>query len=245
MLAPLPAEPAEPLSQPSPQLAPWAIILVIAQKDWRIEGRARDVLLSTVFFAGLVLMIFAFALTNPDNREQVWSVTPGILWVAMAFSGILAAGRAFGAEQDDGALEALLLYPVAHEYIYLGKLLGNLGFMAVLSGLITPFALLLYGPPINNWPLFIATIVLGVLGFSIVSTFHAALTVNLRAREALLPVLIFPLVVPVVLATVKATSALIGGISADRPEGWLQLLLAFDVIYLVACTLAFPAIVET
>jgi heme exporter protein B len=220
------------------------IIWGIAQKDWRVEGRTRDVLLGTLFFAALMLMIFAFALINPDSRAQVASVTPGVLWVAIAFASILASGRAFAAEQEDGALEALLLYPVVHEYLYLGKLLGNLGFMSVVTAFIVPFTLLIYGANIENWLLFFVTIALGVLGFATVTTFYAALTVNLRAREALLPVLVFPLVVPVVLATVKASAALLGVASADRPEGWLMLLATFDVVYLVACTLVFPAVVE-
>jgi heme exporter protein B len=221
----------------------WRAIWTIALKDWRIEGRARDVMMATLFFAGMVVMILAFAFGPESSRLR--EAAPGILWVAIAFASILAASRAFGSEAEDGALEALLLYPVPHEAVYLGKLLGNLGLMLLLSLVLVPATLLLYGVTLRGLELeFVGAVILGVIGFSIIATFQSALTVGLRARESLLPLLIFPIVVPIVLGAVKATVGIVTLDPSVDLGGWLRLLLAFDLIYLVTCTLAFPYAVE-
>ncbi len=223
---------------------PWQVILTIAAKDWRIEGRARDVLTATIFFAGLVVMILAFAFGPETVRLR--QAAPGVLWVAIAFASILAASRAFASEAEDGALEALLLYPVPHELIYLGKLLSNIGLMLMLALLVVPLTVLLYDVKVGeNLPLLLLTVFLGVIGFSIISTFQSSLTVNLRARESLLPVLIFPLVVPVVIGAVKATTLIVTNGSGVEIWGWLRLLIGFNVVYITVCTLVFPFAVES
>ncbi len=223
---------------------PWHVILTIAAKDWRIEGRARDVLTATIFFAGLVVMILAFAFGPETTRLR--EAAPGVLWVAIAFASILAASRAFASEAEDGALEALLLYPVPHELIYLGKLLSNIGLMLTLALLVVPLTILLYDVKVGeNLGLLLLTVFLGVIGFSIISTFQSSLTVNLRARESLLPVLIFPLVVPVVIGAVKATTLIVTGGSGVEIWGWLRLLIGFNVVYVSVCTLVFPFAVES
>ena len=222
---------------------PWRVILTIAAKDWRIEGRARDVLTATVFFAGLVVMILAFAFGPETTRLR--EAAPGVLWVAIAFSSILAASRAFASEAEDGALEALLLYPVPHELIYLGKLLSNVGLMLMLALLVTPLTVLLYAVNVGSAAMLALTVFLGVIGFSIISTFQSSLTVNLRARESLLPVLIFPLVVPVVIGAVKATTLIVTNGSGIEIWGWLRLLIGFNIVYVTVCTLVFPFAVES
>jgi heme exporter protein B len=225
-------------------MKPWHVILTIAAKDWRIEGRARDVLTATIFFAGLVVMILAFAFGPETTRLR--EAAPGVLWVAIAFASILAASRAFASEAEDGALEALLLYPVPHELIYLGKLLSNIGLMLMLALLVVPLTVLLYDVKVGeNLPLLLLTVFLGVIGFSIISTFQSSLTVNLRARESLLPVLIFPLVVPVVIGAVKATTLIVTNGSGNEIWGWLRLLIGFNVVYVTVCTLVFPFAVES
>ncbi len=223
---------------------PWRVILTIAAKDWRIEGRARDVLTATIFFAGLVVMILAFAFGPETTRLR--EAAPGVLWVAIAFASILAASRAFASEAEDGALEALLLYPVPHELIYLGKLVSNIGLMLMLALLVTPLTVLLYAVNVGeHLPMLALTVFLGVIGFSIIATFQSSLTVNLRARESLLPVLIFPLVVPVVIGAVKATTLIVTGGSGIEIWGWLRLLIGFNIVYLTVCTLVFPFAVES
>ena len=222
---------------------PWRVILTIASKDWRIEGRARDVLTATVFFAGLVVMILAFAFGPETTRLR--EAAPGVLWVAIAFASILAASRAFASEAEDGALEALLLYPVPHELIYLGKLLSNVGLMLMLALLVTPLTVLLYAVNVGSAAMLALTVFLGVIGFSIIATFQSSLTVNLRARESLLPVLIFPLVVPVVIGAVKATTLIVTNGSGIEIWGWLRLLIGFNIVYVTVCTLVFPFAVES
>ena len=222
---------------------PWRVILTIAAKDWRIEGRARDVLTATVFFAGLVVMILAFAFGPETTRLR--EAAPGVLWVAIAFSSILAASRAFASEAEDGALEALLLYPVPHELIYLGKLLSNVGLMLMLALLVTPLTVLLYAVNVGSAAMLALTVFLGVIGFSIIATFQSSLTVNLRARESLLPVLIFPLVVPVVIGAVKATTLIVTNGSGIEIWGWLRLLIGFNIVYVTVCTLVFSFAVES
>jgi heme exporter protein B len=232
-------------------LHPLTAIWTIARKDWLIEGRARDVLTATLFFAGMVVVIqvFAFGPSNASSSEfskVLKQAAPGVLWVAVAFASILAANRAFAAEAEDGALEALLAYPVSPEFLYLGKLLANLGLMLILATIVTPITIFLYGLTVgSSWPLLILTVFLGTAGFSIVSTFFSALTVNLRAREALLPIIVFPLVVAVVLGAVNATVAIVTLAPADEVWKWLRLLIGFDVVLVTTCTLVFPFAVET
>lgn len=220
-------------------------ILTIARKDWRVEGRARDVLTATLFFAGIVVLIMGLAFSDPDRKAVGQAVAPGVLWVAIAFASTLAAGRAFAAESEDGALEALLLYPVPHEVVYLGKLLGNVVLMLILTAVITPLVIFIFNLDVHGrWLELIGTLVLGTLGFSVITVFHSAITVNLRARESLLPVLIFPIVVPVVLGTIKATGLIVTDGSGEDVAAWLRLIVGFDLIYAVVCTLVFPYAVE-
>ncbi|HEX2864005.1 MAG TPA: heme exporter protein CcmB [Deinococcales bacterium] len=217
--------------------------LAVAVKDWRVEGRAREVLAATLFFALLVLVILGFAF-GPDPA-RLRAAGPGILWVAISFASILAAGRAYAQEVEDGALETLLLYPVAHEWLYLGKLAGNLGLMLLLALVIAPVTAIVYDLPLGgHWPAYLGLVALGTTGLSIVTTFHSALTVNLRARESLLPILVFPLVVPVVLGAVKATAALAGLAPLGDAASWANLLAVFCVVYTTVCTLVFPFAVE-
>lgn len=232
------------------RLSAWSVIWTVARKDWRIEGRARDVLTATLFFAGMVVVIQAFAFgpaqaSSVEFANALRQAAPGVLWVAVAFASILASSRSFGAEAEDGALDALLSYPVPHELLYLGKLLANLGLMLILAGLVTPFTILIYNLPVGDrWPLMVLTVFLGTMGFSIVSTFFSALTVNLRAREALLPIMVFPLVVAVVLGAVNATVGIVTLAPLEDTWKWLRLLVGFDLMLVTVCTLVFPFAVE-
>ena len=238
-------EPA-PAARIAARVNPWggaSAALAVALKDWRVEGRAREVLAATLFFAMLVLVILGFAFGPDPARLRV--AGPGILWVAISFAAILSAGRAYAQEAEDGALETLLLYPVAHEWLYLGKLAGNLGLMLVLAAVIAPATAVVYDLPLaGRWLGYLGVVALGTTGLAIVTTFHSALTVNLRARESLLPILVFPLVVPVVLGAVKATTALVGLGPPDDAVSWANLLVVFNVVYLTVCTLMFPFAVE-
>ena len=224
----------------------WQHIWAIARKDARLSGRTRDTLLATSFYAALVLLILGLALGPDDARLQ--PAAAGAVWASLALASAIASGRAFAQEQEAGALEQLTLYPGPHGAIYLGKWLGSWLQLLLLALLIVPLGLLLFGAAGGGqalpWLSLGLVAVLGVTGLSASSTFYAAITVNLRAREALLPALAFPLLVPVVLATVKTTGLLIAGGWSAEVSGWLGFLAAFDVGTLIVCTLLFPYAVE-
>lgn len=230
-----------------------AQILTIARKDLRLAGRTRDTLLATAFYVALVLLVLGLSL-GPDDAH-LRPAAAGAVWAALALASAIASGRAFAQEQEAGALEQLTLYPGPHGALYLGKWLGSWWQLLGLSLLVLPLGLVLFGalgvarlpgeaaPPLP-WAGLLLTTLLGVTGLSASSTFYAAITVNLRAREALLPALAFPLLVPVILASVKATGVLLSIGWTAEVAGWLGFLAAFDVGTLIVCTLLFPFALE-
>lgn len=220
-----------------------AALLAIARKDLLQEARSRAVTVATLFFSAVTLVMMAFAMGQ--DAELLRRSAPGVLWVALAFAGVISAAQSFQSDLEEGAFDQLLLYPVPRAAIYLGKLLANWLYLALLGLLMTPVTLVLYGaqagPRVWLLPL---TLILGTFGFAVVATFYAALTANLQARESLLPVLMFPVVVPVLLGSVRASEALIGLGNATLAGGWMQLLTGFDLVYFVTCTAIFHLVVE-
>lgn len=218
-------------------------VLSVARKDLLLELRSKEVTIATLFFSGLVLVVLAFALG--PNEAALRNASAGVLWVALAFAGVISASQSYQSELEEGALEQLLLYPVPRATLFLGKLLANWLFMLTLGVLLLPLSAAVFGATISSNVLWLLLVIaLGTLGFSLIATFYAALTANLRARESLLPVLIFPIIVPVILASVRASSAvmLLGNPAEGR--SWIQLLAGFDLVYLVVCTAIFPFVVE-
>lgn len=208
------------------------VALAVAGKDVRAELRGRHALTSTLFFAGLVLILFGFAL-GPD-RERLSAAAPGLLWLAVVFAGVLAVSRLHLLEADDGALEQLALYPVPRRAIYAGKVLAGTGLMAALGIVLLALVALLFAVDVvPAAPVLLLTVLLGAVGFAAAGTFYAALTVRLRSREVLLPLLLLPVVAPLLLAAVKATAAALAGDPFGELWAWLQLLVAFDVLMLV------------
>ncbi|WP_291426393.1 heme exporter protein CcmB [Deinococcus sp.] len=223
----------------------------IALKDLLVAGRTRDTLMATAFFAGLVLLVLGLALGGNNGRsaEQLAAVSAGAVWTALALAAAVGAQRAFAQESEAGALEQLTLYPGPHGAIYLGKLLGVLGPLLLVAAGVLPIGLILFGAAGAGrsvpWLWLTLTTLLGVLGFAAGTTFYGSITVNLRAREALLPALAFPILVPVVIASVRATTLLLqGGWSGDVAT-WLGFLLAFDVGTVILATLLFPYALES
>jgi heme exporter protein B len=217
----------------------WAM----TRKDVTVELRARERVNAMLFFAALVLFIFNFAL-GPD-REKLREVAPGLLWLAFLFTGMLGLARSFQAERENDCFEELLLTPGDRESIYCGKLAGNVLFMLMAEALILPLFGILYN--LDVWgalPALALVAVLGTVGFSTLGTLLAAMTAHLRAREVMLPLLLFPLTVPVILGSVRATEAILSGGGLGEVGHWLKLLAGFDVIFLVACPLAFEFVLE-
>jgi heme exporter protein B len=220
-----------------------AVALAIARKDALAELRGRQAVGSTLFFAALVLLLFGFAL-GPDSRRLA-EAAPGLLWLAIVFGGLLTVARLHQLEAEDGALEELARYPVERHAIYLGKALAGLGALVVLGGLLMPVVAILYGIDLAGaWLPLGATLLLGVVGLAAVGTFYAGVTVRMRAREVMLPLLMLPVIAPLLLAAVKATTAALGGDPLGELGSWLQLLAAFDLVMLVAGAATYGYLLE-
>ncbi|MBB5232791.1 heme exporter protein CcmB [Deinococcus budaensis] len=225
--------------------------LHVAAKDLRVAGRTRDTLLATAFFAGLVLLVLGLALggdTSGRTPAQTAGVAAGAVWTALALAAAVGAQRAFAQEQEAGALEQLTLYPGPHGALYLGKLLGVLGPLCLVAAFTLPAGLVLFGAAGAGravpWPALTLLSALGVVGFAAGTTFYGSITVSLRAREALLPALAFPILVPVVIATVKGTSLLLTAGWTPEVTTWVVFLAAFDLGTVILATLLFPFAVE-
>lgn len=217
----------------------WAVFW----KDLLVEVRTRASFNAMVFFAAMVLIIFAFAV-GPD-RDLQRRLAGGLLWVAITFTGVLSLSRTFHGEELAGGLEGLELYPGEVRAIYLGKLAGNLTLLLVVEAVLYPTAAILYDlDMLAAAPALAGVALLGTLGFSLIGTFYAALTLHMRARELMLPLLLLPLLVPVFLGAVNATTALLTNDPAAGLDGWVRLLVAFDIIYFVVCVWTFPIVLE-
>jgi heme exporter protein B len=218
----------------------WRTVRAIVRKDLLIELRSRDVLSSAVVFTLLVLLIFNFALDL--TGETVRAVAPGVLWVTFIFAGMLTLGRAFARERERGALQGLLLAPIDRGALFVAKLLVNLALLGVVELVALPAFVGLYNLSPRPGAL-LAVVALGTLGFATVGTLFAAVAANTRAREALLPLLLFPVLVPVIIGAVKATGEGLPGAAPDGPP-WLGLLVAFDAIFLALGYVLFEYVIE-
>jgi heme exporter protein B len=215
-------------------------VLTIVRKDLLVELRRRETFLSQLVFGLLVVVLFDFAF---DVRaDQVRSLIPGMLWVTFVFAGVLSLNRAFSLEKDRGTLDGLLLAPVDRAAIYIGKLLSHLASMFTVEVILVAASTLFFGLTFDIVPL-AAALILGTLGFSCVGTLFAAMASSTGAREVLLPVLLFPVSVPVLIAAVKATALSMG---AGDPEShpWLGLIAAYDAIFLAVSFAVFEYILE-
>jgi heme exporter protein B len=212
-------------------------------KEALVEARGRETILAGVVFALLVLVIFNFAF---DLRvENVAAVAPGVLWVTVTFAGVLSLGRAFARERDRRTLDGLLLAPVDRSALYVAKVVASFTSMLVVELVAVPAFIGLFNVSVNL-PLLVLGLLLGTLGLAGVGTLFAAIAAHTRAREVLLPLLLFPIQVPVILATVKTTGAAVRvpGIEPPDVSQWLGLLVAFDALFLSLSVLLFEYVIE-
>jgi heme exporter protein B len=217
--------------------------LAVARKDVTIELRSRSVILAALAFALLSLSIFFFA-WDPTEVASI-DLAPGVLWVIFTFSSLLGLHRSFGVEQATRAIDGLLAAPVDREGIFLGKLLANLAFVLLVQVVSVPGVALLYNVPIASYAGSLALVVLlASLGVVAVGTLFSAMAVNTRLAELLLPLLALPFFVPVILPAAQATARLMSGRAVSEVASYIELLAAFDVIFLVVCTLAYPFTLE-
>jgi heme exporter protein B len=220
-----------------------AVAWAIARKDALSELRGRQAAGSTLFFAALVLLLFGFAL-GPDSRKLA-EAAPGLLWLAIVFGGLLTVARLHQIETDDDALDQLTRYPVDRRAIYFGKALAGLLAMAVLGGLLLPVVGIMYSVDLlSALPALLLTLALGAIGFAAVGTFYAGVTVRMRAREVMLPLLMLPVIAPLLLAAVKATAAALAGDPLGDYWAWLQLLAGFDIVMLLAGAAGYGFLLE-
>jgi len=216
---------------------------LIARKDLAIEFRTRSAFLSALVFSLLGLVIFYYA-WDPTAVSAA-DLAPGVLWVIFTFSGLLGLHRSFGVESEDHAIDGLLAAPVSREAIFLGKAMANLIFVAAVQAITVPALVVFYNLSLGGVaaPL-IAIAILAAIGLVAVGTLFSAMAVNTRLAELLLPMLALPFFVPIVTAAAQATAKLLSGRPVVEASAWLKLLVAFDIVFVVACTLAYPFTVE-
>ena len=218
-------------------------VLAIVWKDIVAELRTKEMFSAMFVFAVLVIVVFNFAFDLRVSGERVRQVAPGALWVAFTFAGVLGLNRAFILEKDRGCLEGLLLAPVDHTAIYFGKMISSVLFMLVVEALMLPVFTAFFGVNLFDLGL-VLVIVLGTVGFASVGTILSAMTAQTRAREVLLPILLLPVAAPVLIAAVKATSGILDGLALSEVSRWLQLLLAFDIIFPAVAFMTFDYVVK-
>ena len=216
---------------------------IIARKDLAVELRTRSAFLSVVVFALLGLVIFFFA-WDPTAVAAI-DLAPGVLWVTFTFASLLGLHRSFGAETQDRAIDALLVAPVDREAIYLGKMLANTLFVIAVLLVALPALALFYNLPFGRSIVALGPVaLLAAIGLVSVGTVFSAMAVNTRLAELLLPMLSLPFFVPIVMASAQASTRLLAGRPTAEAMPWIKLLVAFDLVFIVASMLAYPYTVE-
>jgi heme exporter protein B len=213
----------------------------VVWKDLAAELRSRELLSAMLVFALLVILIFNFALEL--DAQTRYSVTSGVLWVTFAFAGTLGLNRSMATEKDRGCLDGLLLAPVDRSAIYFGKTIGNLIFMLIVEVIVLPVYSVLYNTNLFN-PGLLVVILLGSIGYVAVGTLLSTMAVQTRTRDILLPILLFPVVIPVFIASVKASSGFLQGLEMVDISPWLNLLVVYDVVFIAAAFMVFDYVVE-
>jgi heme exporter protein B len=221
----------------------WRAARRIAAKDLRIELRTRDVLTAMGMFALLIVVVASFAF--PTSGAQREAVAAGLLWMAWLFAILLGIGRTLAMEHEDDCLDALLTSPVPRESIYLGKLLSNLAFVGVTQLFLLPVAVvLLQLEPRTGLPLLLLTVAVGTLALVALTTLFSAMAATTRTREAILPVLVIPVALPVLVAAVRATDIALSGGALGAATSWLLLLTAAAALFLLLGLAMFRHVLE-
>jgi heme exporter protein CcmB len=218
------------------------IAWLVMRKDLTIEVRSREIAYTTLFFAVSCVLVFAFSFVR-DGRA-LDDAAAGILWIAIAFAGTLALGRAFERERQSETLQALLLAPTDRPAIYTGKLLGLLILLGGVEIVLVPIVGLLFQAPIFARPMLLASLLAaGTVGFVAVGTLFAAMLVRSKSRDVLLPVLLYPVTIPVIIAGVRGTAALFQA-EVDEPMAllWITMLVAFDAVFVTLALWTFEPV---
>lgn len=221
----------------------WRRVRAIARKDLTTELRAKAGFNGVVALGITILILLGLAL-GPDT-QALHNAAVGAVWLATLFSGVLAFNRSFQVELETGALEPLLLYPGPRWTIFAGKLLGNLMFVTLMVAIVVAAGVVLFGVRIpSGWPALLGVLALGIVGLVLLGTFYASMASRSRAREVLLPLLLFPMLVPVLLAATTASKALLGADLMHEAGAWIRLLAVYDVVFFIATFIAFEHVIE-
>lgn len=217
-------------------------VWLVTRKDLLIEIRSREILYTTLFFAVSCVLVFAFGFVREGRALE--DAAAGILWIAVAFSGTLALGRAFERERQSETLRALLIAPIDRPALYVGKLLGILLLLGVVEAIVVPLIALMFQAPMFRAPLLmLGLLVTGTIGFAAVGTLFAAMLVRARSRDVLLPVLLYPITVPVIIAGVRGTAALLqADMDIPMARAWLSMLAFFDVVFVTLALWTFEPV---
>ena len=215
----------------------WAIVA----KDVAAELHTREIISAMLVFAVLAMLIFSFALDL--QRALARAVAPGVLWSTVAFAGTLGLSRSLAREQQTGCIDGLLLAPMDRSAIFFGKALGNLVFIGVVELVLLPLFSALFDVPLLRADVLLVT-VLGTVGYAAVGTLLAAVAVNTRAREVMLPILLLPMAIPALIAAVQSTMGLLDGASLAEVGNWIRLLVFYDLIIVAVSLLVFSYVVE-
>jgi heme exporter protein B len=218
-------------------------ILNLVWKDLVIEFRAKEILSVMLIFAILVPIILAFSLNSAQETTE--NIFPGIIWVALTFSGILGFNRTFLNEKQNDSLLGLMLTPVDRTAIYFAKVIVNFTMMIFTEAVTLPLLFILFDFRFRGSILTLVLVIfLGTLGFTSVSTFLSALSANTRASEILLPIILFPIIIPVIIAAVQSTGIVLVGASIGEIASWIKLLGVYDVIFMAVPFILFEYILE-
>jgi heme exporter protein B len=213
----------------------------IVRKDLAAELRSFELVSAMLVFSLLVIIIFNFALELDVKVRQ--SVTAGVLWTTFAFAGTLGLNRSMSTEKDRGCLDGLLLAPVDRSAIYFGKAISNLVFMLIVESFVLPIYSMLYNVNLFRLDL-LGVILLGSIGYTAVGTLLSAMSVQTRTREVLLPILLFPVAIPVLLAAVKVSNGLLAGAEFSEVLTPFNILLVYDVVFIAVAFMVFDYVVE-
>jgi heme exporter protein B len=218
------------------------VVWLILRKDLVVEVRSREIAYTSLFFAVSCVLVFAFAFVQDGRAPE--GAAAAILWIAVMFAGLLALGRTFERERQSETLRALLLAPVSRPAVYVGKLLGMVALLMLVEVILVPLLALLFDGRLLGRPLWLfAILAAGTLGFAAVGTLFAAMLVRARSRDVLLPVLLFPITVPVIIAGVRGTAALLQPeVDTAVLQFWLALLVAFDVVFVTLALWTFEPV---
>ncbi len=218
-------------------------IFAIVRKDLLLELRDKQVLSGMLVFSLIVVVIFNFVFE--PGAPHMPATIPGIIWVVIIFAGNLGLGRSFARERDQGGMLGLILCPIDRSYVYIAKVLVNILFIFLIECLTLPVLVFLFDiSPEIDYFLLAFVLLLGTTGFAAVGTIFSAISAQTKSGEVMLPILLFPVSVPVVLAASKSTSKILNGANINEIESWIKILVGFDVIFLIVCFLLYEYVLE-